>query len=266
MRPLLSVIIPTFNSEETILDTLQSVFCQTVHDFEVIVIDGISKDRTLPILNKFKEQRENLIIISEKDKGVYDAMNKGITISKGRFLYFMGSDDVFYTDKIIEKFFSSNNLKYDMIYGNVEFKKSKRIHSGKSNLNRLMSGMSICHQAIFYKKSVFEKVGLYNLKYFIHADYDFNMRCFQNNAITIKYVDDIVAVFNESGLSGVNSNGDGYLTYLTELNVATNYDKLELYNENVRLRKQNGRILNSIEYRLGHFLVTPLKKIKTFFK
>ncbi len=261
--PMVSIIIPTFNSASTIRTTLDSVINQTYKNIEVLVLDNISKDATCNIVNEFIEKCPNIILYSEKDQGVYDAMNKGIKLSKGDYLYFMGSDDVFYNNETLNLIFTKENLKYDFIYGNVEFKKSKKIYSGKSNLSKLVEEqISICHQAIFYSMRVFEIVGNYNLKYFIHADYDFNIRCFKSEELKIKYINIIVAIFNEAGLSGVNSNADGFHTELTEFNLSQNYSITGLYEENKKLKNELNNISKSKELKLGTFLLKPLKKIK----
>ncbi len=265
--PLLSIIIPTFNSVSTIRETIESIINQTYKNVEILVLDNISKDATCNIVNEYVNKYPQIKLNSEKDKGVYDAMNKGINLSKGEFLYFMGSDDVFYSNTTLELIFSKENLNYDFIYGNVIFKKSKKIHSGKSNLSKLVDNqMGICHQAIFYKKRVFEIIGNYNLKYFIHADYDFNIRCFQNTQIKIKYVDMIVAIFNESGISGTHSNKDNFHTDLTYTYVTKNYNIVDLYYENKNLRKDLKNIKKSKEFRIGLKLIKPLRKIKSLFK
>ncbi|MDC8000593.1 glycosyltransferase family 2 protein [Aequorivita todarodis] len=260
---MVSIIIPTFNSASTIRAALESIVNQTYKNIEILVLDNISKDDTCNIVNEFIEKFPNIILLSEKDRGVYDAMNKGIQLSKGDFLYFMGSDDVFYANDTLDLIFTKENLSYDIIYGNVEFKKSKKIYSGESSLSKLMeSQISICHQAIFYSKRTFNIIGNYNLKYFIHADYDFNIRCFKNEELKIKYINIIIAIFNEAGLSGVNSNADGFHTELTEFNLSQNYNIIGLFEENKKLKNELNNISKSKEFKIGTLLLKPLKKIK----
>src|SRR5690606_18219293 len=109
-------------------ETIESIINQTYKNVEILVLDNISKDATCNIVNEYVNKYPQIKLNSEKDKGVYDAMNKGINLSKGEFLYFMGSDDVFYSNTTLELIFSKENLNYDFIYGNVIFKKSKKIH------------------------------------------------------------------------------------------------------------------------------------------
>lgn len=265
---LISIIIPTFNSANSIAETLQSIVTQTYKNIEVLVLDTVSNDATCEIVNSFRNNFSFIHLISEKDKGVYDAMNKGIELGKGDYLYFMGSDDVFYTNDTLENIFTKENLSFDVIYGDVQFKNSKQIYSGESNLQKLVNDqISICHQAIFYAKRTFDVIGNYKLKYFIHADYDFNIRCFQNKELKIKYINTIVAIFNETGLSGTKSNADGFHTELTEFNFAQKYSIVDLFVDNKKLKDALRKVSNSKEYKLGSFILKPLKKIKkTLFK
>src|ERR1700722_16529958 len=100
MSNLLSIIIPTYNSQNTILTALQSIVKQSFDDFEIIIVDGLSNDDTVTIVKNFQDDR--IKIISELDNGIYDAMNKGIDRAKGDWLYFLGSDDRLYNDTVLE--------------------------------------------------------------------------------------------------------------------------------------------------------------------
>jgi len=109
MNPFFSIIIPTYNSSATISVALNSIIKQSYQNFEVIIVDGLSNDNTISIISQFQDDR--IKIFSEKDKGVYDAMNKGINYANGKWIYFMGSDDYFYDNTIL--FYISNKLKMD---------------------------------------------------------------------------------------------------------------------------------------------------------
>ena len=97
MPPFISIIIPTFNAESTILKALESILQQTFKDFEILIIDGLSKDKTIEIVENLKDSR--IKIHSDKDIGIYDAMNKGIHYAQGKWLYFIGSDDYLYNNE-----------------------------------------------------------------------------------------------------------------------------------------------------------------------
>ncbi|MFH4964292.1 glycosyltransferase family 2 protein [Gaetbulibacter sp. M235] len=261
--PFFTLIIPTYNISESIGATLDSIINQTYKNIEVLLLDSISQDHTCEIVKEFQKKCSYIHLISEKDQGVYDAMNKGVELAKGDYLFFMGGDDVFYDTNTLQQVFNSINEGDDFIYGNVLFKESKLLYSGKSNLKKLIyDQISICHQAIFYSKRVFELIGNFNLKYFIHADYDFNIRCFIDNKLRIKYIDQIIAVFNETGLSGTKSNADGFHTELTENCLYSKYLDDYLVNENARLKRQMNQLRHSKTFRIGTFLLGPLKLLR----
>lgn len=261
----ISIIIPAFNSENTISETLESIISQTYKNVEVIIMDAVSTDKTRAIASKYAAANDFIKLFSEPDKGVYDAMNKAIPFTTGDYLYFMGSDDVFFEDTTLENIVPQ--LTADVIYGNVKFKHSGAIYSGKSSLGKLTKEqISICHQAIFYSRKTFDNIGNYNLEYFIHADYDFNIRCFADERITIRYVNQIIAIFNESGLSGMQSNADDFHTHLTEKYVLENTSIVELYRDNLAAKKEISALRNSRSYRLGSILLSPFNFFKRVLK
>lgn len=262
-KPKLSIIIPTYNAEATVMATLDSIMRQSFDDWEIWIMDGASTDKTPELVEDLVSKMTHVHWVSEKDKGVYDAMNKGIQKANGEYLYFMGSDDVFYNDDTLEQLFTQVHPQSDFIYGNVKFKGSGKIHSGPSSLDRLVfEQVSICHQAIFYKNTIFQTIGTYNTEYFIHADYDLNIRCFRHDPFVIQYIDQIVAIFNEQGLSGIKSNADGFHTALTKEILGEQYDLLKLYRSHRQLEKELKAIKASKSYRLGNWVMKPLGVFK----
>lgn len=192
----LSIIIPTFNSEKVLAAAINSVLSQSFTDFELLIIDGLSTDNTLAIARGYADSR--IKIISEKDKGIYDAMNKGIERASGEWLYFLGSDDVLFSPKSLENVFRKYNLSArKMVYGNVQFKLSKAVYDKKFSYFKLYD-KNICHQAIFYRKEVFEQAGNYQIQYKALADWVFNMKCF-NLQIPKLYINELIAIYNEDG-------------------------------------------------------------------
>ena len=214
MNPLFSIIIPTYNSESSLKKTLDSVLEQSFSDFEIVIMDGGSKDKTINVAKSFKDSR--LKIYSEPDKGVYDAMNKGIARSSGQWLYFIGSDDYLYASDVLQKVCNQlEKIKTHVLYGNVVIKgdagwaKDGQIYNGKFTLQRLLRG-NICHQAIFYRRDfLIDNNLIYNLNYPIVADWDFNIQCSLKTAFT--YLNIIVAVFNAGGISTGATNSDPFL-------------------------------------------------------
>lgn len=202
-RCFFSIIIPTFNAENTINECLASIYIQDFKDFEVLIIDALSTDHTLSIVNSFTNN--NIKIFAETDLGIYDAMNKGINLAKGEFLYFLGSDDSLFNPEVLKEIHSAINLVTDqIIYGNVKMKGSNKwvkdgsVYGGAFDLKRVLNH-NIPHQAIFYRHTVFSILGGYNLRYPVFADHDFNIKAFSK--YTFKYVEIIVANFSVGGTS-----------------------------------------------------------------
>jgi glycosyltransferase involved in cell wall biosynthesis len=201
-----SIIIPTYNSTPTLTRCLDSIINQKNKNFEVWFIDGVSTDGTLDIIKKYQSVYPYINYISESDKGIYDAMNKGIALARGEYLYFLGSDDTLYNENIFAVV--STEIKKSqakILYGNVLMignnesgKYTELLHAGKFDLKRLFSH-NICHQSIFYHHSVFKESGNFNTKYAIYADYDLNLRCIANYEFL--YLDKIIANFNLGGAS-----------------------------------------------------------------
>lgn len=173
----ISIIIAVRNAENTIERCINSVLCQNNKNTEIIIIDGQSTDGTLDIVKKYKEKID--ILVSEKDNGVYDAMNKGIHNASGDVLAFLNSDD-WYCENVLERvegiFKNNNGIK--MVYGDVllenELATSKRV--ADDNFLSTLLNFNICHQCVFTKKEVFENIGMFNTEYQYAAEYDWMLR------------------------------------------------------------------------------------------
>jgi glycosyltransferase involved in cell wall biosynthesis len=206
--PFLSVIIPTYNSEKTIERCLNSIISQTYQDFEICIIDGASRDSTIAKVSNFRVDCDRIRIISEKDKGTYDAMNKSIDIALGEWIYFLGSDDEMYDENVFADVFNSIPAKNcGMIYGNVRINgdtswaKDGQIYDGEFQVEQILA-RNICHQAIFYRKKIFDKLGKYNIRYPVCADWELNLRFFPST--NPRYLDRIIANFYGGGISSEN--------------------------------------------------------------
>lgn len=165
-----SIITVTLNSQKTILRTINSINSQTYKNFEYIIIDGKSSDETLSIVKK--NLKHKVKILSQKDTGIYHAMNKGINIAKGDYVGFLNSDDWFNknTLKDIDKFIKRNNPK--IIYGDAIFyKNNKKKFYAKAKLNKLHEDMSLLHSSIYIKKDIIKK-NIFNQKLIISSDYE----------------------------------------------------------------------------------------------
>lgn len=194
---MISIIIPTYNSAKTINRCLDSIVAQTYKDYEVLVMDGVSKDDTLSLVQSYNDSR--IRIYSKPDKGIYDAMNKGIKRAKGDWLYFLGSDDYLYDNHVLEEVANELSNRYDVVYGEVYAPQLTDKHRGEWELSQIEYNR--CHQSIFYKKTLFKKYGLYSLKYPILADFAFNLRWLFDKSVNAKYINRIIADYSAGGTS-----------------------------------------------------------------
>lgn len=214
MNTIFTIIIPTYNAEESIIGTLSSIVSQNFREFEIVIIDGNSSDTTVEkITDFFKINKfEPYTLISEEDKGIYDAMNKGITLSKGEFLYFMGSDDLLFSDKTLEELsrYIERYSQVDLIYGNIirydakkkiadQFIRTYRLHNNRViNKIQVFLKLGLCHQAFFSKKELFTTK--FSLKYKLVSDLNWMLDMIEQKK-RFKHIDIIVAKYNVSGTS-----------------------------------------------------------------
>lgn len=208
----ISIITATFNSSAHIADCVKSVNDQTYHDIEHIIIDGASKDNTLEIVNGIPNRVGK--IISEPDKGIYDAMNKGIQAASGDVIGILNSDDFFTSDDVIQTVVDSfKNNDIDALYGDVHFvspdnlSKSVRYYSSsvfKPSLFRF--GFMPAHPSFYMKKECYDKYGLYELDYKIASDYDLLIRYLYKEKIRYKYIKKDFVTMRTGGVSTENLN------------------------------------------------------------
>lgn len=176
--PILSVITVVYNDKKNIERTMLSVLQQSYPHIEYIIVDGASTDGTLEIINSYKEKIS--VFISEPDKGIYDAMNKAMKLTTGKYLIFMNSGDVFYETETVEKVFATAD-DADIYYGETEMVNEQLQSLGRRRhkapevftLNSFKYGMSISHQAIYVKRNLAEP---YDSKYKLSADIDWILK------------------------------------------------------------------------------------------
>ncbi len=205
MNPLLSVITVVFNGEKDLETTLQTLWCQTFLDYELLVIDGDSTDGTLQIIEKNKSHIN--YFVSEKDEGLYHAMNKGIAAARGKFLYFLNVGDELFDRQTLQNVFADEqNLKAHLIYGKTITKQNplgadyvfgKQI----SIKNFYFTSAPICHQSSFIQKKCFDQLGGFDLRYRIFADQDWFIRCFLQPHFKIVFLDRVISRFQVEGVS-----------------------------------------------------------------
>ncbi|WP_182186198.1 glycosyltransferase family 2 protein [Pectinatus frisingensis] len=199
----ISIITVSYNVVRTIEQTIQSIVNQTYDNIEYIIIDGGSTDGTVDIIKKYEDKIANWV--SEPDNGIYDAMNKGIDMATGEYIYFIGADDSLvdkYTIQNISRYF----FKADVIWGTVwnlyeEYKLQKQAKNFFC-LNDIYNGYHIPHQGMFVKTSLM-KLYKFDVQYQIVADYAFFLQLFFDKKITKLNVDEIVAYYSYTkGRSG----------------------------------------------------------------
>lgn len=220
---MISIITATFNSAKTLKDTIQSVLRQTNKDFEYLIIDGGSTDETIDIVKSYESEFSGrLKWVSEKDQGIYDAMNKGIKMVSGDVVGILNSDDYFTSDDILQTIadaFKCQNV--DAIYGDIHFIRDgnpqKCVRYYSSRMFRpfwLRFGFMPAHPSFYCKREIFDKAGLYSLDYKIGADYEMMVRLFKRHKIKSLYVNKDFVTMRTGGAS--NNNVRSRLTLIEE--------------------------------------------------
>lgn len=213
-NPLISIIIPTLNCGDIIDRAIRSVVKQKYSHRELIIVDGGSTDETINIINQNAQYITKWI--NEPDKGLYDAMNKGVKIANGDWIYFLGADDILVN--CLHKVASQLKHPKWIYYGDVYLPEKNKVYSGRFKWHTLVS-KNINHQSIFYPRQVFERYQ-YDLNYPILADYDLNLRVWGESQFKFKYIHELIAIHNGTGISNVESDE---LFQINKVNVITNY-------------------------------------------
>ncbi len=197
-NPQISIIIATYNSGKTLRTALQSVKDQTFQEWECIVVDGASKDNTIEIVKDFEAKDSRFIYISEPDKGIYDAFNKGWKMANGEWVYYLGSDDSLFTNGLSGLMKESKDA--DIVYGDICYSRDKS-EKYKLSPNKLSMGHMVSHQSMIMRKAVLQRLGGFDESYRICADKDLIQKCILSQCV-IRYIHVFVAKFNTTGLSG----------------------------------------------------------------
>jgi glycosyltransferase involved in cell wall biosynthesis len=203
----ISIVTVCFNSEATIRDTIESVLGQTYLNIEYIIVDGGSTDSTLSIIDEYKKNINQLV--SEPDKGIYDAINKGIKLATGDFVGLLNSDDLLFSEKCIQTMceYIKNNSSLDALYadliyvkrGNIN-KKTRYYSLEKFSLWKARFGFMIPHPTFYAKPELFKKYGFYKGNYRVAADFELMLR-FKKNNVRIFRVPMIMVKMREGGIS-----------------------------------------------------------------
>lgn len=202
----LSIITVNLDNAEGIRKTVESVVSQTFTDYEYIVVDGASTDKSVEIIKEFAD---NITYwVSEPDKGIYNAMNKGIKLAKGEYIQFLNSGDWFYSNRVLDNVFGQNRTE-DILYGDAISYKSdevqtKFVYPQQLSAFYLINWM-ICHQSIFHKRTLFEN-RFYDEKYKIIADWEFLINAYVFQNCSSYYLNEVIVYNDALGVSSVVEN------------------------------------------------------------
>lgn len=203
----ISIITVVLNGDKTISKAMESVGNQVNCDIEHIVVDGGSSDATLSLLEKYKDQIA--ILVSGPDRGIYDAMNKGICLATGDVIGFLNSDDVYMDNEVVSlalKYLKDHNV--DAVYGDLEYfledapaKVCRTYRSGRFSPNKLSIGLMPAHPTLFLRRQVYQKYGLFDPSYRIGGDFEFIARIFRDEKIRSHYIPKVMVRMQLGGIS-----------------------------------------------------------------
>lgn len=210
-KPFFTIITVTYNAGSKVSKTIESVYKQSCTDYEYILVDGASKDDTVQIISEYKNRFDEKCIsykyVSEKDDGIYDAMNKSISMACGRWVCFLNAGDMFYDTEsleIIKK--TAEKDTAEIVYGDtIEFKENGLyIYRKAFPLDQISQVIPFFHQSSVTKLEVLKKY-LYDTKYTICADYDFFLRCYLGKA-KFEHIDATLSRYEYGGISSCEKN------------------------------------------------------------
>jgi glycosyltransferase involved in cell wall biosynthesis len=204
-----SIITVSYNSEKTIEDTIKSVLAQDYPNIEYLIIDGASKDGTLQIVQKYQDKIAN--VVSEKDKGIYDAMNKGIALATGEIIGILNSDDFYADSTVISSIVAQFTPTIDAVYADlvyVDANDTNRItrlwKSGNYNQGDFKKGWMPPHPTFFVKSECYQKYGNYSLQLKSAADYELMLRLIHKEQIKINYLPKVIVKMRTGGASNAS--------------------------------------------------------------
>jgi glycosyltransferase involved in cell wall biosynthesis len=207
----LSIVTVVYNGAKTLEATINSVIQQTYHDIEYIIIDGGSNDGTLDIIKKY--QMHFAKVLSEKDRGVYDAMNKGINLATGDYIGLLNADDVYVDKNVIDLVARQLEAaeRPDACYADLTYVKADDINitvrywkSGPFYKKNLKNGWIPPHPTFFVRREIYEKYGVFDLAFKLAADYELMTRFISKNGIGLTYIPDVIVKMRLGGMTNRN--------------------------------------------------------------
>lgn len=201
-----SIITVVYNNVDTIKEAIESVINQTYHDIEYILIDGKSNDGTLEIIESYGDKISK--VVSEEDSGIYDAMNKGLSLSSGDIIGFINADDKIDNNEIIKNVVNHFIDDVDIVYGDLIFvdrldstKICRHWKAGKFKKIKYKFGWMTPHPSTYIKKEIYEKYGSFDLRFKIAADYELMLRFMYKNNLRVKYLPEVIVRMRDGGIS-----------------------------------------------------------------
>lgn len=202
-----SIITVAYNAAASIADTLRSVASQTYDDVEHIVVDGASKDGTQEVVARYGERVARFI--SEPDRGIYDAMNKGVALASGEVVCFLNADDVYAHDGVIAEVVDAMQIQeLDALFGDAVFYRPeaperlvRHYRSGRFRPSRIAWGWMPAHPAMFLRRQIFDRVGLFRTDYRIAGDFEFVARAFHRGELTYQHLPQVLVKMRTGGVS-----------------------------------------------------------------
>ncbi|WP_222868285.1 glycosyltransferase family 2 protein [Saccharophagus sp. K07] len=203
----LSIITATWNSSKTVAATMESLARQTFQNYESIIVDGLSSDDTLDVVRRSGVRIGK--IISERDKGIYDALNKGIAAAQGEYVGFLHSDDILASPSSLEKLVDCiDRKKPDAVYADLQYVDKENTNkvirywkSGSYSRSRLKNGWMPPHPTFYMRRNLYSELGGFNLNYKISADYDSLMRYLWVNNVRLEYLPEVLIKMRIGGAS-----------------------------------------------------------------
>jgi len=209
-NPLVSVITVVYNGAKHLEQTINSILNQSYKNIEYIIIDGGSTDETVDIIKRYEDKIDYWQ--SERDGGIYFAMNKGISLAKGELIGILNADDFYLSDTIKKVVDADKSAKADIYYGDMQYvtENAHKLSVAKPDITKMNEMPAIFHPTCFVIKSVYDKAGVFDTQYKISADYDFLLRCLKKN-FSFHYIPVALTCFRLGGMSGsCASNIEGY--------------------------------------------------------
>ena len=245
LQPKITIVTITYNAQSTIEETLKSVVNQSYKNIEHIIVDGCSNDNTLEICKKFPHITR---IISEPDKGVYDAFNKGLKLATGDLIGFLNADDVFFSNDSVSEISFAFNHNIDCVYGNLEYvnEKGKIVRNWISKSYKpglAKKAWMPAHPTFYCRKKIYKDLGGYNNSFKIAGDFELCLRFLEKNKIQSFYIQKKLIKMLVGGISNSGLKS-----------------KLTIFKEELRAFR-----LNEIEVNPLSFLFHKLKKVSQFF-